>query len=142
MQQFVVPQFIDVEDKIFGPVTTRQFLILLSGGILVFIAFKLADFSLFIILLILIGGFSLILAFYKPNGQVFHYFLLNVFQTVKKPPMRIWRKFYDKNELNYLRKLGTEEVAEIEAKRVPAKREHIRDLALTVNTGGFYHPED
>ena len=30
MDRFVVPQFIDVEDKIFGPVTVRQFLILLG----------------------------------------------------------------------------------------------------------------
>ncbi len=142
MQQFVVPQFIDVEDKIFGPVTTRQFLILLTAGILIFIAFRLADFTLFIILFVLIGGFSLILAFYKPNGQVFHYFLLNVFQTVKKPPMRIWNKTYTNDELNYLRKRDMDVEVEVEVKHQPARRAHIRDLALTVNTGGFYRPED
>jgi len=48
MDQFVVPQFIDVEDKIFGPVTTRQFVILLIAGLIIFIAFKLADITLFI----------------------------------------------------------------------------------------------
>ena len=30
--RFTVPQFIDVEDKIFGPLTTRQFLIMLVVG--------------------------------------------------------------------------------------------------------------
>jgi hypothetical protein len=29
MQQFVVPQFIDVEDKIIGPISVRQFLTLM-----------------------------------------------------------------------------------------------------------------
>ena len=81
MKQFVVPQFIDVEDKIIGPVTTRQFLILLVGGLMLFIAYKLADTGLFVILLIIIGGFSLVLAFVKINGQAFHYFLLNIIQT-------------------------------------------------------------
>ena len=38
--QFVVPQFIEVEDKIFGPVTTRQFVVLLIGGLFVFISFS------------------------------------------------------------------------------------------------------
>ncbi|KKS92044.1 MAG: hypothetical protein UV69_C0039G0006, partial [Parcubacteria group bacterium GW2011_GWE2_43_12] len=32
MQQFVVPQFIDVEDKIIGPITVRQFIIIMVGG--------------------------------------------------------------------------------------------------------------
>ena len=49
MQQFVVPQFIDVEDKVIGPVTVRQFLILLVGGGVLFIAYRLSDFTLFLI---------------------------------------------------------------------------------------------
>ena len=75
MDQFVVPQFIDVEDKIFGPVTSRQFVILLIAGLILFVAFKLADFALFIFMLATIGGFALILAFVKINGQSFHYFI-------------------------------------------------------------------
>jgi adenosylhomocysteinase len=58
MDQFTVPQFIDVEDKIFGPITTRQFLILLATGLILFIAFKLADIALFIFLLVVMGGFA------------------------------------------------------------------------------------
>ena len=34
MQQFTVPQFIDVEPKIIGPITTRQFLIFLAAGLM------------------------------------------------------------------------------------------------------------
>ena len=59
MDQFVVPQFIDVEDKIFGPVTTRQFVILLVAGLVLFVASKLAD--LIIHILATIGGSALIL---------------------------------------------------------------------------------
>ena len=141
MQQFVVPQFIDVEDKIFGPITVRQFLILLASGLVVFLAFKYADFALFITTLIVVGGGSLIVAFVKINGQTFHYFVLNLLQTVRRPGLRVWRKNYDKDELNYLRLLEPPVIEEKEVRKA-ARSEHIRDLALIVNTGGFYNPED
>lgn len=142
MQQFVVPQFIEVEDKIFGPITTRQFLILLTAGIIVFLAFRFGDLALFILMLVLVGGSSLVLAFVKVNGQTFHYFLLNIFQTMRRPSLRVWHKYYTDDELEYLRKEGTEvEFVEV-VKVVPVKHERIRDLALLANTGGFYRPDD
>jgi len=141
MDQFVVPQFIDVEDKIFGPVTTRQFLILLTGGLFVFIAYKTADMILFIFLLALIGGLSLILAFVKINGQPFHLFLLNITQTMRRPGLRIWSKLYTNSELNELRKVAPEAAA-LEAGSVRSiSYSRLRDLALVVNTGGLYKPD-
>lgn len=142
MQQFVVPQFIEVEDKIFGPITTRQFLILLVAGTAVFLAYRFGDLSLFIFTTVFIGGFSLILAFVKINGQNFHYFLLNVIQTLRKPSLRVWQKSYTKEELNYLRKQGMGAAPAKVVEQSPVKRERIRDLALQVNTGGFYKPEE
>lgn len=141
MQQFVVPQFIDVEDKIFGPITTRQFLILLVAGMIDFIAFRLADITLFIAILIVTGGLALTFAFIKVNGQTFHYFMLNIFQTARKPSLRIWNKQYTKKELEYLRSIGPTEKAEVVVQKI-VQRKHIRDLALTVNTGGYYHPDE
>jgi len=142
MQQFVVPQFIDVEDKIFGPITTRQFLILLAAGLLIFVTYRLADFVLFIILLVLISASSLVIAFVKVNGQTFHYFLLNVFQTRRRPSLRIWHKTLTKEELNYLRKREVEAAEVEEPMKKHPERRHIRDLALLVNTGGYYKPDD
>ena len=141
MEQFVVPQFIDVEDKIFGPITTRQFLILLSAGLLMFIAFKLVDIGLFIFLALLIGGAALVLGFIKINGQPFHYFLLNIVQTMRRPSRRIWYKSFTKNELIESIKSGKVEMVEA-VKEVPRMSySRIRDLSLTVNTGGYYKPE-
>ena len=142
MDQFTVPQFIDVEDKIFGPITTRQFVILLIAALVIFIAFKLADTTLFIFLLAVVGGFSLILAFVKINGQAFHYFILNIIQTMRRPSRRVWNKQYTKAELNELRHSHD---VEVEEKIVPIKKlsyNRIRDLSLLVNTGGYYKPEE
>ena len=141
MDQFVVPQFIDVEDKIFGPVTTRQFVILLSAGLILFVVFKLADLTLFIFLAALIGGFALVLAFVKINGQSFHYFLLNIVQTVRRPSRRVWYKSFTKNELVESIKSGKVEMVEA-VKEIPRMSyNRIRDLSLIVNTGGYYKPE-
>ena len=139
--QFLVPQFLDVEDKIFGPITTRQFVILLVAALFLFIVFKLADTMLFIILLALIGSFSLVLAFVKINGQAFHYVLLNIFQNFKSPSRRIWRKDYTKAQLNQLRKGKKEEVLESSGPHKKISYNRIRDLSLVVNTGGYYKAE-
>ncbi len=141
MQQFVVPQFIDVEDKILGPITIRQFLILLTAGLIIFLSFKFADFALFVTTLALIGGLALVLAFVKVNGQTFHFFLLNVFQTLRRPSLRLWWKSYAKDELEYFRKQETEAVEAV-APSIRPRSEHIRDLSLIVNTGGYYRGEE
>lgn len=141
MNQFTVPQFIDVEDKIFGPVTTRQFIILLSAGLVLFIAFKLADTALFIFLLAVIGGFALILAFVKINGQAFHYFILNLIQTMRRPSRRIWNKDWTGRELQEIIKSHTQEEPEVKEVLVKPSYTRIRDLSLMVNTGGYYKPE-
>ena len=141
MDQFVVPQFIEVEDKIFGPITTRQFVILLVTGLILFAAFKWADTALFIFLAVLIGGLALVLAFVKINGQSFHYFLLNIVQTLRRPSRRIWRKMYEKQEL--LDAIKSVAVVSTEPVKEMPKMSYsrIRDLSLIVNTGGYYSGE-
>lgn len=141
-QQFVVPQFIDVEDKIFGPITTRQFLILLGACLTIFSAWKLADFALFIIITVFVGGGAVLFAFVKVNGQTFHYFALNIIGTLRRPSLRVWNKVFTKQELDYFRKRTYEQQAEEEHVRKQVKQQHIRDLALIVNTGGYYRPID
>jgi len=142
VNQFVVPQFIDVEDKILGPITARQFIILLVAGIIIFLTFRFGDFALFIAVLVIVGGIALLFSFAKVNGQAFHYFLLNILQTMRRPPLRVWNKSYSKAELEYLRKFGADLHGKVVAETKVVQRQHIRDLALIVNTGGFYHPNE
>lgn len=142
MQQFVIPQFIDIEDKIFGPITTRQFLILLAGGALVFLGYRYGDLSLFLFMLIVIGGLSATFAFVRIKGQDFHYFILNVSQTMRRPSLRVWRKHYTKAELDYRRQSASAAAAAEPAFVKREGRRHIRDLSLVVNTGGYYRGED
>ncbi len=142
MEQFTVPQFIDVEDKIFGPVTARQFVIMLVTALILFIIYKIADTTLFIFFLATLGGSSLILAFVKINGQSFHYFILNLIQTLRRPSRRIWYKMDSKDELEEMRKSGRVEVIEKVSEIPRLSYNRIRDLSLAVNTGGYYKPEE
>ncbi len=69
--RFQVPQFIEVEDKIFGPLTFKQFIYAGGGiGVAVVLFFLIPKF-----LAILIGlpimAFGFALAFYKINGKPF-----------------------------------------------------------------------
>ncbi|MEX2010361.1 MAG: PrgI family protein, partial [Parcubacteria group bacterium] len=69
--RFQVPQFIEVEDKIFGPLTFKQFIYVVgAGGICVVLFYLLPKFLAFL-LSIPVAVFGLALAFYKPNGKPF-----------------------------------------------------------------------
>ena len=141
MQQFVVPQFIDVEDKIFGPVTVRQFIITLVGGGLIFIAYKLADFALFLLEGIIIALITFILAFIKINGRPIHYFLLNLTQTSLRTRLRVWQRIFSTAELKgYMQIKAVELPPQIMTKnKVRASR--LAELSLIVDTGGIYEGE-
>ncbi len=69
--RYQVPQFIEVEDKIFGPLTLKQFIYLAGGGGLCLIFFSLFPLYLTILFSLPIIGFSLALAFYEVNGRPF-----------------------------------------------------------------------
>ena len=47
--RFQVPQFIEIESKIFGPLTLKQFIYLIGGGGIIFILYALLPFWLMII---------------------------------------------------------------------------------------------
>lgn len=142
MQQFVVPQFLDVEDKVIGPITVRQFIILLVAGGLVFIAYRVSDFTLFLFWLLTIAIFTILFAFIKINGRPVHYFLLNIFETLNRPRRSLWDKRLTDAELKLTLKV-------VEAKPIVAPRfkpivgsSRLAELALIVDTGGVYEGEE
>jgi uncharacterized membrane protein required for colicin V production len=143
MEQFVVPQFIDNEDHIIGPITTRQFLILLSTAFLIFLSYRLSDFALFIILAIFWTALGVVLGFVRPNGRPFHFFLLNIIQTTRRPALRVWKKKATDEEIQ-------EDISQVKVtasatpqmvRRSPVPVSRLSDLALVVDTGGVYRGE-
>jgi hypothetical protein len=138
MQQYTVPQFIDVESKIIGPLTTRQFLIMLVTAILLFIFYKIFDFTLFLVTGIVTFMISGIFAFLKVNGQNFHLFLLNLIQTFRKPNIRVWNH----RLANYAEKEKQEIKFESTEINKDLKQAQVTELSLIIDTKGRYKGED
>lgn len=90
--RFQVPQFIEVEDKIFGPLTLKQFLYLAGGGAAIFLTKQILPFFLFVIAGALIAGAAAALAFVKINNQPFAIFLSHVLSYYTGRRLYIWRK--------------------------------------------------
>lgn len=143
MNQFVVPQFIDVEAKLIGPVTARQFVITLIGGFILVGAWKLADTMLFIIIFLFVGGGVFVFGFLKVQGRPFHYFLFNVFDTLKKPNIRVWKAIPASYENPVIEKdtTSTDDIPGMPASK-QLTRSRLTQLSLVVDTGGVYRTED
>ena len=77
MQQFTVPQFIDVEDKVIGPITVRQFIIILVAAGLIVVCHQIFYLTTALVLTVIISFITVIVAFVKVNGVHFHLFLTN-----------------------------------------------------------------
>jgi hypothetical protein len=98
--QFKVPQFLDIEDKIFGPFTFREFIYLAGGAGLCFTLYKLLGFVLGAIPILIVAGFSLALTFYRPNNKPFINMIEAGFKFFTQSKLYIWKKSLSKNANN------------------------------------------
>lgn len=99
MATFQVPQFIDIEDKIIGPISLRQFLILVITAAIVFLLFKVLQIWLWIIVGGSVGALGMALAFLKINGQNFSRVALNFLRYMINPRLYVWQRSGQKRTL-------------------------------------------
>ena len=99
MATFQVPQFIDIEDKIIGPISLRQFIILVVTVAIVFMLFKILQIWLRIIVGGSIGALGMALAFLKINGQNFSRVALNFLRYMINPRLYVWQRSGEKRTL-------------------------------------------
>ena len=90
--QFKVPQFLDIEDKIFGPFTFREFAYLAGGAGLCYVIFKFMGLLFGAIPILIIAGFSGALIFYRPNNKPFVYMIESGFKYFTQNKLYIWKK--------------------------------------------------
>ncbi|RJP44899.1 PrgI family protein [Candidatus Parcubacteria bacterium] len=89
--QFQVPQFIETEDKIVGPLTLRQFIyVAIAGGASAFFYFTLKPW-LWVGLSIVLFGLALSFAFIKINGRGFPEILVAALRFYWEPQTYAWR---------------------------------------------------
>lgn len=127
---YQVPQFIEIEDKIFGPLTLKQFIYVAGGTGLCLIFFSLLPFYLTVILSIPVMAFSLGLAFYQVNGRPMIIALEHAFGFLLRHKLYLWRQHDIKNNPS----TGTQSSAQNTTLPVPKLSESkLRDLAWSLN---------
>ncbi len=90
--RFEVPQFIEVEDKVVGPLTWRQFIYLAGGiGICIIIWFS-APLIVFVILGVPFGALAGFLAFHRINNRPFSLFLESFIKYWRSGRLYLWKK--------------------------------------------------
>ncbi|OHA59213.1 MAG: hypothetical protein A2607_00855 [Candidatus Vogelbacteria bacterium RIFOXYD1_FULL_42_15] len=89
---FQVPQFIEIEDKVIGPLTFRQFIYLAGGGGLSFLFYAWFGLYLGAVPIALIAVFALALAFYKINDRPFIYAVESFIRYAVSNKLYLWKK--------------------------------------------------
>jgi hypothetical protein len=140
--QYKVPQNIDIEDKVVGPLTIRQFLIILvTAGIIMTLNFIIGFMGpIFYMIALLIGALGIGLAFFKYGDQNAEIFVISAFKTFTNPRKRVWQKEEPQqvaNEKPQTPKPKEEEEYVSTRANVSEARSHLEKLAEVVDSGGY-----
>ena len=90
--QFQVPQFIEFEDKIVGPLTLKQFGYLAVGGVICFAFFFFLTNTFAIMLSIPVAAIVLALAFGRVKGVPLPKYIVSFVSFALKPQLYLWKK--------------------------------------------------
>ena len=90
--QFQIPQFIEVESKIVGPLNLKQFFYLAAAGGISFILFFFLAFWLWIIITLVLGSAAVSLAFIKYNGRPLYRVVWTAIGFFWKPRLYLWQR--------------------------------------------------
>lgn len=88
--QFQVPQFIEVEDKIFGPFTFKQFVYIAGGAGMCYILWRYLPLYASAPLILTVGGAAALFAIGTWNGRPFRVGLENAFYFFVSPKLYLW----------------------------------------------------
>ena len=92
MAMYNVPQFIDTEDKIVGPLTAKQLGWLFGAGGILLVLWNLLDFAYFVIAALFVLALAGAFAFYRPNGQSFLKFVTSMVFFGFRPKIYVWKR--------------------------------------------------
>ncbi|MFA4975593.1 MAG: PrgI family protein [Candidatus Paceibacterota bacterium] len=132
--QFKVPQFLEIEDKIFGPFTFKEFVYLAGGAGLCYILYKLLGLVLGAIPILAVAGLSAALTFYHPNGKPFIEMIESGIKFFGQSKLYIWKRH--ENKIN--KKEQEDKINELNKERLNQGKTRLsgsklRDLAWSLD---------
>ena len=77
--RYQVPQFIEIEDKVVGPFTVKQFIYVVGGAFLCYLAYEFLPIYIAILIMPAVGGLALAFAFFIIYINPFIVFLESAF---------------------------------------------------------------
>ena len=97
--QFQVPQFIETEDKVVGPLTLKEFSFIGVAAVIILGLFFILTLPLWIIVSIFIGGAGSMLAFGKSNGRPITVFLKSFVEGIWRPKVYVFKPIVSERNL-------------------------------------------
>ncbi len=134
--QYQVPQFIELEDRIIGPLTLKQFLYLAFAGALLFVFWFLFAFYIWIIVALPIAAMAVVFAFLKINDRPFVYFFLAFIKYFTKPKLYIFSSAPEKIKLETIPPSKPSSIppsGTLEGKKITLSK--LKELALNLDVG-------
>ncbi len=130
--RFPVPQYIDVEDKMFGQLTAKQMAYLCGGGAFVFIMYSIGGFFF----AVLFGGpfalLALALAFMKINERPFYLIVYALFFYLLSSRLYLWKKSDRKQRVEKSASEDPQSALQQAAPKLSQSR--LKELAWTLDT--------
>lgn len=91
MAQFQVPQFIETEDKIVGPLTLKQFGYIAGAAAVIGLLFLVLNFFLWLLIAAIFGAAAAALAFGKMNGRPLIVYLSAFIGSIWSPKVYVFK---------------------------------------------------
>lgn len=136
--EFQVPQFIEHETKVVGPLTIKQFGYIVTAGVISFILyFSLAEknFFLFLIIAMISMGSALALAFVQIEGRSLPVVLSNFFFFSISPKIFLWkRKAFPPKIIKEEKEQKKQETEEEPLLKISGKS-HLEKLSFQIEAG-------
>lgn len=133
--QFSVPQFIDIEDRIIGPLTLKQFLYFLGAAAIIFVLYTFLTTPFLIITGVPVAGIAAMFAFYKPNGRPFTVFVGSILRYITRPRLYMWERTAQNREIDEVAPTKKEVISEEEVVH-EVSESRLQQLAWVLDTSG------
>jgi hypothetical protein len=129
--QYQVPQFIEIEDKIFGPLTLKQFLYLAGGGGLCLLFFTLLPIYIALVFMTPVIALSLALAFYRVNDRPFIDVIEHAFGYFFGNKLYLWKQREVKQQTTATAAAPQAAIASLGVPKLSNSR--LKDLSWSLN---------
>lgn len=129
-----VPQYIDVEDKIAGPLTAKQLGWIIGLGIILMVLWTVVPGPVFFILGLPLTVLFVALAFFKPYGQPLVSFVIFGIMYFFRPKVYVWKRS-PQNVIASVAKKTQEKTVIIQDKHLSSSS--LRDIAQLLDSEGM-----